>query len=81
MNAVTRRLRLGPLPKTDTVKLTFTCTVVLKAELERYAAMHSQAYCEPVDALTLIPHMLETFMARDRAFKRVRSVGGPRAPE
>jgi hypothetical protein len=39
----TRRLRLGPLPKTETVKLTFTCTIVLKAELERYAAMHSEA--------------------------------------
>jgi hypothetical protein len=69
MSAVTRRLRLGPLPKTDTVKLAFTCTLVLKAELERYAAMHSQAYGDPVDAPTLIPHMLETFMARDRGFK------------
>ncbi len=73
MSAVTRRLRLGPLPKTETVKLTFTCTVVLKAELERYAAMHSQAYGEPVDALTLIPHMLETFMARDRGFKKAQA--------
>jgi hypothetical protein len=71
MSAVTRRLRLGPLPKTETVKLTFTCTVVLKADLERYATMHSQAYGEPVDISTLIPHMLETFMARDRGFKRV----------
>ena len=32
--------------------------VVLKAELERYATMHSQAYREAVDAATLIPHML-----------------------
>jgi hypothetical protein len=70
MSAATRRLRLGPLPKTETVKLTFTCTVVLKAELERYAAMHSQAYGESVDAITLIPYILETFMARDRAFKK-----------
>ena len=70
MSATSRRLRLGPLPKTETVKLTFTCTVVLKAELERYAAMHSQAYGETVDAVTLIPHMLETFMARDRGFRR-----------
>jgi hypothetical protein len=38
--------------------------------LERYAAMHAQAYGEPVDALTLIPHMLETFMTRDREFKK-----------
>jgi hypothetical protein len=70
VSASTRKLRLGPLPKTETVKLTFTCTVVLKAELERYAAMHSQAYGEPVDAVTLIPHMLETFIARDRGFRR-----------
>jgi len=62
---------LGPLPRTESVKLTFACTVVLKAELERYAAMHAQAYGDPVDALTLIPHMLEAFMARDRGFKRV----------
>lgn len=68
--APTRRLRLGPLPKTETVKITFICTVVLKAELERYAAMHSQSYGEPVDAATLIPHMLETFMTRDRGFRR-----------
>jgi hypothetical protein len=71
VSASTRKLRLGPLPKTDSVKLTFMCPVVLKADLERYAAMHSQAYGEPVDALTLIPHILETFMARDRGFKKV----------
>jgi hypothetical protein len=70
MSATSRRLRLGPLPKTETAKLTFTCTVVLKAELERYAAMHSQTYGETVDAVTLIPHMLETFMARDRGFRK-----------
>jgi hypothetical protein len=33
--------------------------------------MHGQAYGESVDAATLIPHMLEIFMARDRGFKRV----------
>jgi len=78
MSATSRRLRLGPLPKTDTVKLTFTCTVVLKAELERYAAMHSQTYGEAVDAATLIPYMLETFMGRDRGFKHA---GRRNAPE
>jgi hypothetical protein len=71
------RLRLGPLPNTETVKITFTCTAVLKAELERYAAMHSQAYGETADAVTLIPHMLETFMVRDRAFKRTGRRGTP----
>jgi hypothetical protein len=71
MSASTRKLRLGPLPKTESVKVTFTCSVVLKTELERYATMHAQAYGEPVDALTLISHMLEAFMARDRGFQKL----------
>jgi hypothetical protein len=66
-----RQLRLGPLPKTESVKLTFSCSVTLKAELDRYAALHAQTYGEAVDAATLIPHMLEAFMARDRGFRRV----------
>lgn len=64
------KLRLGPLPKTENLKLTFNCPANLKADLERYATLHSQAHDEEVDALTLIPHMLEAFMARDRVFKR-----------
>ena len=66
----TRRLRLGPLPKTESVKITFVCTAVLKAELERYAALHAQIYGEAADGVVLIPYMLEAFMARDRGFKR-----------
>jgi len=66
----TRKLRLGPLPSTQTTKLTFACPANLKADLDRYAALHAQAYGEPVDAVTLIPHMLEAFMARDRGFKK-----------
>ncbi|MBI3102175.1 MAG: DUF2274 domain-containing protein [Burkholderiales bacterium] len=68
--SVTRKLRLGPLPKTESTKLTFSCPTGLKAELDRYAALHAQAYGEAVDAVTLIPHMLEAFMAGDRAFKK-----------
>lgn len=63
------KLRLGPLPKTETVKLSFACSMGLKADLDRYAALHAQAYGEAVDATTLIPHMLEAFMARDRGFR------------
>ncbi|HGT3367013.1 TPA: DUF2274 domain-containing protein [Pseudomonas aeruginosa] len=64
--STTRKLRLEPLPKTESIKLTFTCPASLKADLERYAALHAQTYGEPVDAVTLIPHMLEVFMAEDR---------------
>lgn len=65
----TNKLRLGPLPKTQSAKLTFTCSASLKAELDRYAALHAQTYGEAVDAMALIPHMLEAFMAGDRGFK------------
>ena len=64
------KLRLGPLPKTDTVKLPITLTVALKADLDRYAALHAQTWGEPVDAAALVPHMLETFIARDRVFRK-----------
>ena len=65
------KLRLGPLPKATTVKITITMPEELKAMLDRYAAQHSQTYGEPVDAASLVPHMLEAFMTRDRAFKAV----------
>ena len=70
MSMFTSKLRLGPLPKIETVKITIALTSVLKTDLERYAALHAQTFGEPIDAATLIPHMLEAFMARDRGFKK-----------
>ncbi|WP_144150325.1 DUF2274 domain-containing protein [Paraburkholderia sp. BCC1885] len=69
--STTRKLRLGPLPKTESIKLTFACPISLKTDLDRYAALHAQTYGEAVDTTTLIPHMLEAFMAGDRGFRRV----------
>ncbi|MCK4141926.1 DUF2274 domain-containing protein [Ralstonia pseudosolanacearum] len=68
--STTRKLRLGPLPKTESIRLTFACPASLKADLDRYAALHAQTYGETVDATTLIPHMLEAFMVGDRGFKK-----------
>lgn len=68
--STTKKLRLGPLPKTESVKLTFACPVSLRADLDRYAALHAQTYGEAVDAAALIPHMLEAFIAGDRGFHR-----------
>lgn len=70
MSGATRKLRLGPLPRTESVKITVTLSAELKATLDRYAALHAQTYGEAVDAVALIPHMLEAFMARDRGFRR-----------
>lgn len=67
-----RKLRLGPLPRTDSIKITFACPASLKADLDRYAALHGQTYGETVDAAALVPHMLEAFMAGDRGFRKKR---------
>lgn len=72
--STTRKLRLGPLPMTTTVKLTFSCSASLKTDLDCYAALHAQTYGETVDVVMLIPHMLEAFMARDRGFKQLSGV-------
>jgi len=72
------KLRLGPLPKTETVRFSFNCTKALQADLEQYTALHAQTYGEAVDAPTMVPHMLEAFMARDREFRKRRSADGSR---
>jgi len=63
------KLRLGPLPKTDPVKLSIAVSVEIKDRLEQYAQLHAATWNEPVELATLIPHMLEQFMTRDKAFK------------
>jgi hypothetical protein len=79
MSAGARTLRLGPLPKTETVKMTVAVSVELKTMLDRYAELHGQAWGEPVDAATLIPHMLDAFMVRDRAFRKAASTRAGRS--
>jgi hypothetical protein len=69
---MTAELRLGPLPKAAVVKLTITLPAALKADLDRYAQLHSQTWGEPTDAIELIPHMLAAFVARDRGFSKAR---------
>jgi hypothetical protein len=64
------KLRLGPLPDVGTVKLTVTVPSSLKAQLGRYAQVHSESFGTPVDAQTLIPLMLSAFLAKDRGFQR-----------
>lgn len=73
MSGAARKLRLGPLPRTDSVKLTISVPADLKTALDDYAAAHSRMHGDAVDATTLIPHMLQAFIARDRGFKAMRS--------
>ena len=71
------KLRLGPLPKTESVKLTIVLSARLKEDLDRYSELHSQVWGAPVDAVSLIPHMLERFIAGDRGFHRTAKVRKP----
>lgn len=69
---MSEKLRLGPLPKTEIVRLTIALSSKVKADLDRYAELYASTYGEPVDAAALAPHMLAAFMERDRGFRRAR---------
>jgi len=56
MSKGTGRLSLGALPRAESVKLTITLPVELKAQLDAYAEVHSRLH-GPVDAVGLIPPM------------------------
>lgn len=71
-------LRLGPLPRTELVKLTIAMPTDLKAALDQYADLHSHLHGEKVDAAALIPHMLAVFIERDRGFRAIRSASEQR---
>ena len=75
------KLRLGPLPKTESVRLTIALPAAVKSDLDRYAELYSREYGEAVDTAALVPHMLATFMERDRAFRSRRQLPPPRPAE
>lgn len=70
---MTKKLSLGPVPKSESVKLTLTVSAELRENLDLYATLHSELNGTVVDAITLAPLMLETFMARDKGFRAARS--------
>jgi len=77
---MTPKLRLGPLPRTELVRLNVSLPAAVKADLDRYAELYGAAYGEAVDAAALVPHMLAAFMERDRAFRKRRQVASPATP-
>lgn len=66
------KLRLGALPAAKPIRLTVTVSAELKSALDTYARVHAEIHGSAVTAEALIPHMLQTFMARDRAFQQAR---------
>ena len=78
---MSEKLRLGPLPKAETVRLAVTLPVSVKADLDRYAELYSSTYGEPIDVVSLVPHMLATFMDRDRVFRKAIQARGSATSE
>jgi len=66
------KLKIGPIPNPEKVKILVQISVELKESLDQYAQLHSQLGGRSVDAATLIPHMLQAFIDRDRGFRSMR---------
>lgn len=72
-----KTLKLGPLPKIETTRLAIILPVPLKTDLERYAELHGELWGDTLNVAVLIPHILATFLAKDREFQRLRKAGSP----
>lgn len=65
-------LKLARLPDRTPVKITITVTPDLARALGDYQALYNRAYADKAELADLIPAMLETFLASDRAFAKAR---------
>jgi hypothetical protein len=70
------KLKIGPLPNPEKVKILVQISVELKASLDQYAQVHSEITGRPVNAATLIPFMLQSFLDRDRGFRAIKKERG-----
>lgn len=68
-------LKLAKLPDRTPVKISVTVTPDLALALADYAALYNRAYADKAEVADLIPAMLETFLASDRAFAKARKEG------
>ena len=65
-------LRIGQLPDRTPVKLTVSVDPDVASALADYAAIYAETYGAEEKPETLVPVMLETFLASDAGFKRAR---------
>lgn len=68
-------LKLAKLPDRVPVKLTIAVSPELNQALGDYARAYEKTYGQAQSPADLIPAMLETFLASDRAFIRSRKLG------
>lgn len=65
-------LKLARLPDRTPVKIAITVTPDLARALGDYQALYNRTYADKAEVADLIPAMLDTFLASDRAFARAR---------
>ncbi|TSD84634.1 DUF2274 domain-containing protein [Mycobacterium sp. KBS0706] len=65
-------LKIGRLPDRTLVRMSFRAGPELARSLRAYAELYSETYGQAAAVPDLIPHMLESFLASDRAFALVR---------
>ena len=65
-------LRLDRLPDRTPVRMTVSVDPDLASALADYAEIYRQTYGEAEKPETLIPAMLDSFLASDAGFKRAR---------
>jgi hypothetical protein len=65
-------LKLAKLPDRTPVKLAITITPDLAHALGDYATIYNQTYGDKAEVADLVPAMLDSFLASDRAFAKAR---------
>jgi hypothetical protein len=68
-------LKLRRLPDRTPVKISFRADPELASALQAYAELYREIYGHAAAVADLIPCMLESFLASDRAFARARKEG------
>ena len=69
-------LRLAKLPDRRAVKIMISVQPDLNNALQAYATAYHDAYGDDEKVCDLIPYMIESFLAADRGFAKVRKNGG-----
>ena len=66
-------MKLAKLPDRTPVKMSVVLTPGLAQRLKEYADFYAETYGNREEVAELIPFMLEAFLERDKAFKRMKS--------
>lgn len=66
-------MKLAKLPDRTPVKMSVIFTPDLAQRLREYASLYAETYGNKEEVADLIPFMLEAFLDKDKAFKRMKS--------